>query len=259
MPGGTDALLHRAPERKTLPVAEATRVLVIEDDRDIQELLETLFREERSQLSLGLATTGAEGLRLFEEERPDLVILDIMLPDRDGFEVCRELRARASRVPILMLTARGSESDIVRGLQLGADDYVVKPFSLSVLLARVDALLRRTGRAGDAQEPPLHLGPLRLDPAQQRLWRGESEVELTPTEFRLVHALASRAGRVLPHAWLLARVWGPEYTDERAYLKTYVRRLREKLERDPADPKLILTAWGVGYRFASPEELDSQV
>ena len=190
-------------------------------------------------------------LKTFRESIVDLVILDIMMPGPDGFEVCQAIR-RQSDVPIIMLSARGRERDIVRALDLGADDYLTKPFGVEEMVARVRAALRRTAQTGAASRPPLVVEDLSIDfAARQVVLRGQ-EVSLTPTEYGLLTHLAVNAGRVVPHQALLQAVWGPEYGDEIEYLWAYIRRLRRKIEPDPSSPRYILTQPGVGYSFVAP-------
>jgi two-component system KDP operon response regulator KdpE len=179
---------------------------------------------------------------------PDIVILDLALPSRDGFSVLEELR-RESTLPVIVLTARGMEHDKIRGLELGADDYMTKPFSPRELVARIQTVLRRT--ATPAQRPgAIERGDVRIDLAARRAFLRGTEVRLTPTEFNLLVELASHAGVAVAHDALLTKVWGPEYRTEGHYLKVYIGRLRDKLEDEPASPRIIQTVRGVGYRFA---------
>jgi DNA-binding response OmpR family regulator len=188
---------------------------------------------------------------VFEESVVDLIILDIMMPGPDGFEVCRTIR-RQSGVPIIMLSARGQEKDIVRALDLGADDYLTKPFGVEEMLARVRAALRRTPQTGVASRPPLVVEDLEIDFAARCVAVHGREVQLTPTEYNLLVHLAINAGRVITHQALLQAVWGPEYSDETEYVWVYIRRLRCKIEPDPGNPRYILTQPGVGYCFVAP-------
>jgi len=197
------------------------------------------------------AEDGQTALRVFEESAVDLVILDIMMPGPDGFEVCRTIRRR-SGVPIIMLSARGRERDIVRALDLGADDYLTKPFGVGEMLARVRAALRRTPQTGVAPHPPLVMEDLEINFAARLVAVRGREVQLTPTEYDLLVHLAINAGRVLTHRALLQAVWGPEYGDETEYVWVYIRRLRCKIEPDPGNPRYILTQPGVGYCFVAP-------
>lgn len=197
------------------------------------------------------AGDGKTALRLMEEVNPDLVVLDIMLPDMDGFEVCRRIR-EYSDVPIIMLTARGEEVDKVTGLDSGADEYLTKPVGAQELLARVKAILRRT-RFGQAQAPALFVcDELSVDFRQRRVSVRGREVRLSPTEFRLLERLAAHAGQVVTHKDLLQAVWGPDYRDDIEYVRVYVRYLRQKIEDDPARPRYIITQSGVGYSIRKP-------
>jgi two-component system KDP operon response regulator KdpE len=194
--------------------------------------------------------SGAEALERAAHEAWDLVILDLTMPELDGFTVLGALRGGGSDVPIIVLTARDAEHDRVHGLELGADDYVTKPFSHKELVARIDAVMRRyRARSEGARVNELVHGPLRIDFAQRRVTVNAQPVALTPTEYNLLFQLATNAGHVMTHHDLLKKVWGDEYREEVHYLKVYVGRLRTKLERDPARPELILTARGVGYQF----------
>ena len=222
-------------------------ILIIDDDQDLAKIVQLSLDREGYQTVI--ATSGLEGLQEAYRVQPDLVILDIMMPGMDGWEVCRRL-VEISNVPILMLTAKGTEADIIKGLQIGADDYLTKPFSVAELIARVQALLRRAGSQSQTDKPPiLSIGNLTIDLNRRLVMRDGELVELTPTEFKLLECLVTHRNRVLPHRFLLTEVWGPEYIDETSYLKLYVRYLRRKLEEDPANPQLIVTEWGIGYRF----------
>ena len=223
-------------------------VLVVDDE-------ERLIRFVRANLeSVGYrvitASDGWSAIDLAEADEPDLVILDIMLPDMDGFEVCRRLR-EFSTVPIIILTAKVGEDDKVKGLRLGADDYITKPFGVKELLARVEAVLRRTKLSDDGrhQEAVLTFEDVVIDFGKRKVKVGDEEVKLTATEYRLLYQLATNAGRVMLHEELLSRVWGQEYRGETDYLKVYIRRLRQKLEKDPREPQHILSRAGIGYEF----------
>ena len=230
------------------------KILIIDDDVDITESVQLGFGLQWREVEVLSADNGDDGLRLLEEQRPDLVLLDVGLPRRDGYEILRELR-RFTDVPVIMLTARDDVADKVKGLELGADDYITKPFDHLELLARVRAVLRRLDlKAPKSRVPSFRSGPLEIDfDAQEARMDGE-HVALTPTEYRLLEHLARNAGWVVPHATLLSRVWGREYTAELDYLRVYVRRLRDKLGDDPARPRYIRTERGVGYRFIAPRE-----
>jgi DNA-binding response OmpR family regulator len=225
----------------------APRVLIVEDEAKISHLI------AKNLAAIGLeCSTAADGiaaLDLFAKTEPDLVLLDLMLPGMDGLEVCRRIRAR-SRVPILMLTARRDEADVVLGLELGADDYMTKPFGVRELVARVRALLRRALPEEDA---PVHVGPLALDPARRRLDIDGRPVELTTLEFDLLLFLAKHPGRVFSRDQLLEQVWGSDRVVDSRSIDSLVSRLRKKVEADPDSPKLIQTVWGAGYRMAEAE------
>ena len=230
------------------------KILIIDDDVDITESVQLGFGLQWREVEVLSADNGDDGLRLLEEQRPDLVLLDVGLPRRDGYEILRELRGFTD-VPVIMLTARDDVADKVKGLELGADDYITKPFDHLELLARVRAVLRRLDlKAPKSRVPSFRSGALEIDfDAQEARLDGE-HVALTPTEYRLLEHLARNAGWVVPHATLLSRVWGREYTSELDYLRVYVRRLRDKLGDDPARPRYIRTERGVGYRFIAPRE-----
>ncbi len=225
------------------------KLLIVDDDADIVESVRLGLGLQWRDVEVISAATGDEALTLIEEQRPDLVLLDVGLPGRNGYDVLRELRT-FSEVPVVMLTARGETLDKVRGLELGADDYVTKPFDHLELLARVRAVLRRLDlNAPTARVPSFRSGPLEVDYAAGEARLGGQRLELTPTEFRLLYHLVRNAGWTLTHETLLARVWGREYTDELEYLRVYVRRLRDKLGDDPERPRFIRTERGRGYRF----------
>ena len=224
------------------------QVLVVDDEPNIRELVQVALKFHGC--SVTTAATGKEALRRAEASQPDLIVLDVMLPDMDGFEVCRRLRAAGNEVPVIFLTARDTSSDTVTGLALGGDDYVTKPFSVEALVARVRAVLRRAARAagGGAGGPDpglLHAGDLELDESRWAVHRAGTPVELSPTEFRLLAYLMRHQGRVLTRAQLLENVWGWDYAGQSQIVETYVSYLRHKL--DPLGPPLIHTQRGVGY------------
>lgn len=229
----------------------AEKVLVVEDDNSIATL--TRLQLESKGYQVTVAYNGTDGLRLAYSWQPDLVILDIMMPDMDGWTVCQRLR-EMSDVPIIFVTAVGQERNIVRGLQLGADDYIVKPFSTKELQARIEAVLRRRGR--EPNEMPQHYlnNWLSVDMETRQVKVDGNLVELSPIEFRLLTTLIRNEGKVLTHQFLLEQVWGPTYKDERHYLKLYIWYLRQKLEKDPNHPALFITERGVGYRLARANE-----
>ena len=224
------------------------KVLVIDDEPAIVEIVSLCFGLRWPDADVESASNGEAGLKLIEQDPPDLVLLDIVLPDMDDFEICREIR-RISDVPIVMVSARDSEVDKVRGLEMGADDYITKPFSHLELLARVRAVLRRYQSQIPSVGETFEAGDLRIDFASRTVTVAGEPVRLTPTEYSLLFHLTRNAGRVLPHHTLLAKVWGREYTDEIDYLKVYIRRLRQKLEGDPSTASRIISERGVGYKF----------
>jgi DNA-binding response OmpR family regulator len=225
------------------------KVLVVDDDPELLPLVAFALRQ--GGFLAVEAASGERALALVAEERPDLVVLDANLPGIDGFEVCRRLRGARDATPVLMLTVRGDEEDLVRGLELGADDYLTKPFSPRTLLARVRALLRRAGREGARR---LASGDLALDEELQAVRvAGGPPLRLTPLEFRLLQLLAANEGRPVPAERILRHVWGARGEGDRQLLKQLVHRLRRKLEADPAHPRRLQTEPGVGYRLAAGE------
>ncbi|MDY7040673.1 MAG: response regulator transcription factor [Chloroflexota bacterium] len=228
------------------------RILIVDDDAALVKVLSLSLEREGFEVIAALG--GAEALRRAYESRPDLVVLDIMMPRMDGWATCRRLR-EISDMPIIMLTAKGDETDIVRGLDLGADDYITKPCSSEELKARIRALLRRS-QTTDRNDWQVAYddGWLKIDLSRQQVTVNGEPVDLTPTEFRLLACLIQRNGQVVPHKQLLTEVWGPEYSDQVSYLSVYIRYLRQKIEQNPSQPAYILTKWGMGYRFAGAEE-----
>lgn len=224
------------------------RVLLIEDDKDIVELVR--YNLDKEGFQCASAGDGATGLAQIRKTPPDLLILDLMLPKIPGLEICKEVRKDASlnRLPILILTAKGEEADRVVGLELGADDYVTKPFSPRELVARIKALLRRS-EPGTPSEKPIEIGALRIDPAAYRVTRGGKPVPMSTLEFRLLYFLASRPNRVFSRDQLLDAVWGTERFVTPRSVDVYVRRLREKIEMDPQRPAYMKTMRGAGYLF----------
>jgi DNA-binding response OmpR family regulator len=228
----------------------SARILLVDDEQSIQTLLSYPLRKEGYHVTSAL--DGSEALQRFDEGRFDLVVLDLMLPRRDGVEVCRELRAR-SQVPIIMLTAKGSESDKVAGLEVGADDYITKPFSMREFRSRVKAALRRSRMAGSTAERgdsgPIVHEDLTIDFDRRLVTLAGEEIRVTYVEFEILGALARSPGRVLTRETLLEHVWGDsEYRDPRT-VDVHIRHLREKLEREPKEPQFLFTVRGVGYRF----------
>ncbi len=225
-------------------MADQQKILVIDDEAGLRELIR--INLEHEGYAVLQANDALEGLEMVQTQHPDMVILDIMMPDMDGLEACRRLR-EFSAIPVLMLTARVQSHDVITGLDSGADDYMLKPFNMEELSARVRALLRRIPSPN--QPVVAGNGEITIDRQKREvLVRGEP-VDLTPTEYDLLLLLSENAGTVMSHDTLLQSVWGQEYTKDNDYLKVYIWHLRRKVERDPRDPKLLLTEWGVGYRL----------
>ena len=228
------------------------RILVVDDEPDVVESVRLGFTLQWREVEVVGAGTGEAALDAVERQSPDIVLLDVGLPDKDGFAVLRELRA-FSDVPVVMLTARDDAMDKVKGLELGADDYVTKPFNHLELMARVKAVLRRLDMPAPASRAPsFRSGDLEVDFARQEARLRGERVDLTPTEYKLLYHLVRNAGHVLQHGTLLAKVWGREYLDEVDYIRVYIRRLREKLGDDPEHPRYIQTERRLGYRFLAP-------
>jgi len=226
------------------------RVLMIEDDPEIVETVSLAFQMRWPEAKLSFTHLGEKGVEMAASQAPDIVILDLGLPDMSGYDVLKRIRL-FSAVPILILTVRSEETDIVKGLEWGADDYLVKPFRQMELLARARALTRRKSATG--QEDRLICGPLHFDPSTRQLVCGQKEVNLTSTEGHILHHLMKNAGHVVTHSSLAEAVWGEDYEGGTDSLKVYIRRLREKLEEDPSRPQLILVRSGVGYFLAKPD------
>ncbi len=231
-------------------MGDKTKLLIIEDDADLVKALELYF--SRAGYEVVTAANGLEGLQVLYKERPDIVILDIAMPKLDGWEVCRRIR-ELSQVPIVILTARVQEDERVKGLKLGADDYVVKPFSLKELDARLEAVLRRARAARPMKEGVIFANnELVIDSDRLIVTREGRHVELTLAELRLLLFLAENEGRVLTHKQILEKIWGAEYVDDVDYVKLFVYRLRRKIEADAENPRYILSERGIGYRFVNP-------
>jgi two-component system response regulator RegX3 len=227
-------------------------VLLVEDEPSITEpLAESL---EREGFDTKVAATAAEALEMAARIQPDLVLLDVMLPDGSGFDVCRELR-QSSRVPIIMLTARGEEADRVVGLELGADDYIVKPFSAREVAARIRAVLRRVDSPAQPDEKPISVGELRLDPARREVTKDGEVLELSRKEFELLQLLMRSAGSVVTRERAIDEVWDTNWFGSTKTLDVHVSGLRRKLGDDSNEPRFLHTVRGVGFRFSSPEEL----
>jgi two-component system KDP operon response regulator KdpE len=227
----------------------AIRILVVDDSQETTWLLQRALREEGYEVQV--AHNGVEGLRLAYNFRPDLVLLDVMMPDMDGWTMLRRFRD-FSETPVIMLTAVGDEKSLVHGLDSGADDYVTKPYGIQELKARIRAVLRRKGLSPSGDSPLLRFddGNLVIDPAAQQVHVGGEEVALTPTEYKLLLCLACNAGRVLTSEQILENVWGPGYEDSPDNVKLYIWYLRRKIETDPGDPLYVLTKRGTGYYLA---------
>jgi len=237
-----------------MSIGQGRRVLVVEDDTDIAHLVRLHLEDEGYVVQS--AGTAEEARRALAGAGFDLVILDRMLPDTDGIEICRELRKERDYVPVLMLTARAGEMDRVLGLELGADDYLTKPFSIPELLARTKAILRRAeAMRRDAAvngEKPIRVGDLSIDPARRAVTVTGRAVALTVKEFELLLLFARHPGRVFTRAQLLERVWGYGHSGYEHTVNSHINRLRSKIEQEPSDPRYLLTVWGVGYRFFDP-------
>ena len=219
-------------------------VLAVDDEPGVLRLIKLELSTQG--LRVITATDGEEGLRMAEQQRPDLIVLDIMMPDISGLEVMRRLRERSS-VPIILLTAKDHDQDKVRGLDLGADDYLIKPFNPEELSARVRAILRRGIRTTDGEENIITIGDVEIDLTRRLVKKNGEVVSLTRTEWMLLQQLAANAGKVMLNTELLSKVWGPEYRDDLQYLRVWVSRLRGKLENEPSKPRLIKTLQGIGY------------
>ncbi|KVR20436.1 two-component system response regulator [Burkholderia ubonensis] len=221
-------------------------VVLIEDEKQIRRFVRAALEEE--DIAVCEAETGKQGLIDAATRKPDLVIVDLGLPDTDGLDVIRELRGW-SEVPVIVLSARTQEDEKVAALDAGADDYLTKPFGVSELRARIRAQLRRRNQGGANESPKVSFGAVSVDLAMRQVWRDGEIVHLTPLEYRLLATLVRHAGRVLTHRQLLRDVWGPSHVESHHYLRIYMAHLRQKLERDPAQPEYIVTETGVGYRL----------
>jgi len=231
-------------------------ILLVDDETLITDSLS--YSLKREGLEVAVAADGLTALKMIEELTPDLIVLDLMLPDISGFEVCRRLRATIT-TPVIMLTAKGEEIDRVLGLEVGADDYLAKPFSFRELLARIQALLRRVAldrQAVQPQQQVLALRQISLDSAARRVFKGDQEIQLSAREFDLLAVLMKNAGRAMGRDELIRGVWGEDWVGDSRTLDVHIRWLRLKVEEDPASPEYIQTVRGFGYRFAGPEELN---
>jgi DNA-binding response OmpR family regulator len=221
-------------------------ILVVDDEKRMVRFIRLNLEQDGYQVIS--AYNGSEALEQVRTALPNLVLLDVMMPDIDGFEVLKKIR-EASSVPVIMLTAKGEEDDRIRGLELGADDYITKPFSPRELVSRVKAVLRRTESFGESKNVIVVDDWLKMDFNRREIWVGGKLVQLRPTEYRLLYHLVQNAGWVVTHDQLLTKVWGYEYQDEPHYVRLYINYLRKKIEKDPSNPVYILTERGVGYRF----------
>ena len=227
------------------------KVLLVDDDEEILDAVTVGFHFEWQDCTVLTARNGEDGLQIFFEHTPDIVVLDVMMQNMNGFEVLREIR-RVSDVPVIMLTARQSEANHVRGLDLGADEYVIKPFSILTLLAHIRAVLRRAqSQVGSVGPRVMTFGDLRIDVREQLVWVGSKEVQLTPSEFRLLYHLVRNPNRVMANRLLRERVWGSEWEATSNDLKALVHRLRSKLGDNPRRPRYIENQRGMGYRFVA--------
>ena len=231
-------------------MSNAPHILVIDDEPQILRAIRTILTEKQFRVST--TSRGEEGLTLAASTEPDLISLDLGLPDMDGVEVCSRLR-EWTQTPIIILSVRDSERDKVAALDMGADDYLTKPFGIEELLARVRVALRHAGNRKEEQNKVIKAGPITIDLVWHIVKRGEEEIKLTGIEYKLLAYLASNHHRVLTHQSILSHVWGPEGADHTEYLRVYMRQLRKKLEADPDRPQYILTEPGIGYRFIADE------
>ena len=229
-------------------MTQPARILVVDDEPSIQRTVAPLLRSRGFDVES--AAGGVEALRLFDERTPDLIVLDLGLPDLEGTEVCRRIRSQ-SAVPIIVLSARGGEADKVNALDLGADDYVTKPFGAEELLARIRVALRRVQSSGEAHTGHFQAGDLTIDYGRHRVLVRNSEIRLTPKEFELLSLLARNHDRVLTHRAILKAIWGPNAVEQPEHLWTLIAQLRKKIERDPANPRYLLSEPWVGYRLAT--------
>ena len=230
-------------------------LLVVEDDENISSAISEYF--SRAGYDVKTVDDGVMGVKAALDDPPDAVVLDLMLPKMDGLAVCRELREKANYLPILMLTAKDDVVDKVLGLEMGADDYITKPFSLRELEARIKSVLRRSRTPSNADgtkdDVPITRGRLRIDPARREVTIGERQVDLTPKEFDLLRLFASNPGRVFPRKYLLEKIWDYSYEGYDRTIDSHINRLRAKIEENPENPQMVLTVWGIGYKFSDEQ------
>ena len=243
-----------AGDEKSETAERKLNLLVIEDDEKILEAITEYF--SRAGYLVQTAEDGLSGVQAALNDRPDAIVLDLMLPKMDGLAVCRELREKAPYIPILMLTAKDDVVDKVLGLEMGADDYITKPFSLRELEARIKSVMRRVrtaARTEASEDAPILRGRLRIDPAKREVTVGERQVELTPKEFELLRLFASNPGRVFPRKYLLEKIWDYSYEGYDRTIDSHINRLRAKIEDNPENPQMVLTVWGIGYKFSDEQ------
>jgi len=241
-------LFRRTSDRVSEEALAPRRILIADDDPSIANLIQVTLKDPRYELTA--VSNGLEALQAFEKQPFDVVILDVMMPYVDGFEVCQRIREQ-SDVPIVILTSRDGTDDVIHGFELGADDYIVKPFKTVELIARVEAILRRVEGYQSRRAPPIvRVGPIEIDAPRHRVTVRGHEVNLTPMEFELLYFLAANAGQVFDRETLFREVWGYEYVGETNLVDVCVRRLREKVELEPSRPRLIITVRGVGYKLS---------
>jgi len=241
------------------PIADQSEhkisLLIVEDDENISTAISEYF--SRAGYNVKTVEDGLSGVKAALDDPPDAVVLDLMLPKMDGLAVCKELREKVSYLPILMLTAKDDVVDKVLGLEMGADDYITKPFSLRELEARIKSVLRRARSASGSDrvrdEAPIVRGNLRIDPAKREVSIGERQVELTPKEFDLLRLFASNPGRVFPRKYLLEKIWDYSYEGYDRTIDSHINRLRAKIEENPENPQMVLTVWGIGYKFSDDQ------
>lgn len=247
---------QKRPAKEHHPIVDSgdhkVTLLVVEDDENISTAISEYF--SRAGYNVKTVSDGLAGVKSALDDRPDAVVLDLMLPKMDGLAVCKELREKTNYLPILMLTAKDDVVDKVLGLEMGADDYITKPFSLRELEARIKSVLRRTRQAASADglksEAPIIRGRLRIDSAKREVSIGERQVELTPKEFDLLRLFASNPGRVFPRKYLLEKIWDYSYEGYDRTIDSHINRLRAKIEENPENPQMVLTVWGIGYKFS---------
>lgn len=237
------------------PSERKISLLVVEDDENISSAISEYF--SRAGYNVKTVEDGLMGVKAALDDPPDAVVLDLMLPKMDGLAVCRELREKAGQLPILMLTAKDDVVDKVLGLEMGADDYITKPFSLRELEARIKSVLRRSRTPAPTDdgkdEAPVVRGKLRIDPARREVTIGERHVDLTPKEFDLLRLFATNPGRVFPRKYLLEKIWDYSYEGYDRTIDSHINRLRAKIEENPENPQMVLTVWGIGYKFSDEQ------